>query len=590
MVFQDAATALDPTQTLGGHLSEMLRVHRGLAGAAARAQAAELLEMVGLPDPQAMLNRYAHQVSGGEKQRVVLALAMACEPELILFDEPTSALDATTSGAFLDLLREVQARTGVSALFISHDLGTVAEIATRVAVIYGGRIVEEAAAAELFANPRHPYTRALLASLPRPSDSRTGRALDTTGSRPAPRRGTPPACVYSASCPAFLKGICDAQAVRLRALPDTDHRLACVRAEALGAKPAPEAEPRRASPSTDVVLEAEGLQVRYGKDLWLNRMLGRPLPQVRAVNGAGLALRRGETLALVGESGCGKSTVARALAGLHPFEGSLKLSGQSVARIDRAYRQRVQIIFQNPDSSLNPRHRIGTILARPYRLYRPEMDRAERLAEIAKLLARVHLPADYAERFPHQLSGGEKQRVAIARALAANPEVIICDEVTSGLDAAVQAAITRLLREIQAETGVALLFITHDLGILRHVAHRVAVMYLGELVERRDLRSLDAPPYHPYTEALLSASLSIDPLSRTRPIRLTGSLPKRTETLAGCPFESRCPRRIGAICAETHPPERIFGPHSILCHHTKADLAAMPPVWTFLPPETETQG
>ncbi|MCB1492827.1 MAG: ABC transporter ATP-binding protein [Rhodobiaceae bacterium] len=592
MVFQNPSTTLDPVQSLGDALIETLRRHLPLDAAAARARAVELMEMVGLPDAARMLTRYPHEVSGGEKQRVVLALAFACDPELILFDEPTSALDATTAATLLDLFRDLQQRTGVAALFISHDLGTVAEIADRVAVIYGGRIVEEGVADVVLRSPKHPYTQALLASLPRPSDTRTGRPLATTGARPAPRRGDPPPCIYSASCPHHLAEICDARPVHLEA--HGDHAVACARVargEALEAAPA-EGVRHPAMDETVPVLDIRDLTVTYDRPRLLDRLRGRSDTKVLAVNGATFSLARGETLGLVGESGCGKSSLARALSGLTPFSGHLALDGTAFPQIDAAYRARVQTIFQNPDSSLNPRHSIGTILSRPLRLFRPDLDAAGRRAETAAILERVRLPADYASRSPHQLSGGEKQRVAIARALAANPDVIICDEITSGLDAAVQASIVTLLRRIQAETGTALLFITHDLAILRHIADRVAVMYLGEIMEVRAVAGLDAPPYHPYTEALMSSSPSVDPWSQTRRVRLTGSLPTRSARLAGCPFETRCPRRLGAVCASEPPPRRHPSPdHEILCHIDTGTLAAAAPVWRFsLPgdPETET--
>ncbi len=578
MVFQNAATALDPTQTLGDHLIETLAQHRG--GSGLRAKTLELLGHVGLPDPETMLSRYPHEVSGGEKQRVLLALALACEPELIVFDEPTSALDATTGARLLDLVRGLQHETGISGLFISHDLGTVAEIADRIAVIYGGRIVEIAEPGPLFARPRHPYTRALLSSLPRPSDSLTGRRLAISHAAPAPRLGMPPPCIYSASCPHHLPELCDAAQVRLQVRDG--RQLACVRADAVEQSRSEATEwPAVTVPVDQPLIEVSGMDVVYGRTSLLDRIARRPIRRTRALVDTSLTLRPGETLAIVGESGCGKSTLARALTGLAPYSGTLSLDGTTVDEMDRAYRSDVQIIFQNPDSSLNPRHTIATILLRPLKLFRPELSRRERREEVTKILERVRLPAEYASRFPHQLSGGEKQRIAIARSFAANPKVIICDEITSGLDASVQAAIVRLLRDIQAETGVALIFITHDLGVLRHVAHRIAVMYLGEIVETRDMASLDHPPYHPYTEALMSSSPSIDPDSETTRIRLTGELPTRSEALPGCPFESRCPRRLGEIC-KTPPPLHDFGNgHRILCHIDARTLAEMPPVWRF---------
>ncbi|MEP2920915.1 ABC transporter ATP-binding protein [Sulfitobacter sp.] len=588
MVFQNAATALNPVQTLGDHLLETLAVQEpGLDAGSRQKRAIELMALVGLPDPQGMMSRYPHQVSGGEKQRVVLALAFAADPELILFDEPTSALDATTAATLLDLFRDLQASTGVAALFISHDLGTVAGIADRVAVIYGGRIVEEAPADVLFANPRHPYTRSLVASLPRPSDSRTNRSLNTTAAKPAPRLTAPPKCIFAQSCSAFKAGVCDSEVVDLKL--QGDRLLACARGGFEGADISLQRAPVRPVAQDAPILTLKGLKVSYGRDKLLHRVLGRETEKVQAVLGADLTLHRGETLALVGESGCGKSTLARALAGLVPFQGQLALDGEVITKLDTAYRSRVQMIFQNPDSSLNPRHTIETILSRPLSLYRNDVSKGARPAEVAAILERVSLPASYATRYPHELSGGEKQRVAIARAIAARPEVIICDEVTSGLDAAVQASIVALLRDIQAESGTALIFITHDLAILRHIAHKIAVMYLGEIAEQRPMAGIDQGPYHPYTEALLSSSPSLDPYSATRRVRLTGALPNRTKRLQGCPFESRCPHRLGDVCRTLAPPVSAAGDHTILCHIDPDGLRKLPPVWTFNTADLETE-
>lgn len=588
MVFQNAATALDPVQTLGKHLLETLTIQEPDLDAKLRvARAMELLALVGLPDPEGMMSRYPHQVSGGEKQRVVLALAFASDPELILFDEPTSALDATTAATLLDLFRDLQDRTGVAALFISHDLGTVAGIADRVAVIYGGRIVEEASADVLFSNPRHPYTRALIASLPRPSDSRTGRTLNTTAAKPAPRLTAPPNCIFADSCAEFKAGVCDRDVVDLK--QQGDRFLAC----AQGGFDFPEISVTQLNEITvqqdTPLLTLKGVKVTYGQDKLFDRLMGRESSKVQAVLGADLTLHRGETLALVGESGCGKSTLARALAGLVPFEGTLELGGKAITHLDTSYRARVQMIFQNPDSSLNPRHTIGTILSRPLRLYRDDVAKTDRSTEVGAILRRVSLPESYATRYPHELSGGEKQRVAIARAIAARPEVIICDEVTSGLDAAVQASIVALLRDIQTESGTALIFITHDLAILRHIAHKIAVMYLGEIAEQRPMAGIDDGPYHPYTEALLSSSPSLDPYSSTRRVRLTGALPLRTKRLQGCPFESRCQHRLGDMCKTLAPPRNAADDHSILCHIDNEGLRNLPPVWTFRTADLETE-
>ncbi len=577
MVFQDAATALDPVQTLGGHLREALAAY-GFEGDPDE-RIMELFETVRLPDPRELQDRYPHEVSGGEKQRVVLALAFAANPDLILFDEPTSALDATTAATLLDLIRDLKERTGFSALFISHDLGAVSAVADRVAVMYGGRVVEEGPTDLLFSAPRHPYTRALLASLPRPSDTLTHRALNTNAANPAPRLTAPPPCIFAASCQHHAPDICDTAPVTLQ--KQGTRSLACAR----GGFEGDEWNRREADIAASgraFALEIKDLTVIHRRKGLLKQLAGKGATSVYAVTEANLAVRRGETLALVGESGCGKSTLARALAGLLPFSGSVSLNGQPVDDLNKAYRSRVQMIFQNPDSSLNPRHSVRTILSRPLRLYRPDLKRSEIPDEVNRILEQVRLSADYSQRYPHQLSGGEKQRVAIARALAARPEIILCDEITSGLDAAVQASIVALLREIQDETQISLVFISHDLAILRHLAHRVAVMYLGEIVEERAMDTINGPPYHPYTEALMSSSSALDPMATTRRVRLSGTLPTRTERNPGCAFASRCPRNLGDICSTARPPiHSLEDGHTILCHMDAQSLRSVPAIWQF---------
>lgn len=501
MVFQNAATALNPTQTLGEHVFEVLRRHRGLDRQAARQRTLDLFRRVGLADPERLLKRYAHEISGGEKQRVVLATAFACDPDLILFDEPTSALDATTAASLLDLLRELQALSGVAALFISHDLGVISTIAHRVAVIYRGQIVEQNSTEELFRNPLHPYTRMLLDSVPKPGN---GSVEEHTAAQ--------------------------------------------------------------------TVLQANNIAVQFGRR-----------HKTYAVNDVSIQLHRGETLGLVGESGCGKSSLVRALLGLTDYQGNVVLDGETITAgrsLTASQRRKIQIIFQNPDSSLNPRHRIGQLLERPLILYRRELDKKGRKNQIDELLERVRLPVEYARRYPHELSGGEKQRVAIARAIAAQPSVIVCDEITSGLDVSVQAAIIELLRSIQQQSGVAMLFITHDLNVLRHIANRVAVMYLGEIIEQRPVAGLGSPPYHPYCEALLSSVASIDPEIEVRRVRLEGSIPTRSAQTQGCVFASRCPRLIDQRCQLERPPKHeLAGDHTILCHLSEQALHTIKPIW-----------
>jgi peptide/nickel transport system ATP-binding protein len=438
MVFQDPSTSLNPTLTLGEQVSEVLLRHRGFALREAREVAEAMLARTGIAHPSEMMRRYPHEASGGEKQRVVLATAFACEPECILFDEPTTALDVITARQIQDLFVRLQQETGVAALYISHDLALVARIAHDVAVIHRGRIVESGPAEKVFARPRDAYTRMLLDAVPRP----TQRLVAT--------------------------------------------------------RPAADAAP---------LLALDRATIRYGESGWFDRLLGRGRAEVVGAREVSLAVKPGEILGIVGESGSGKSTIARAIAGLNAFEGALTLDGRRfVAReaLDRAYRRDVQIIFQNPDGSLNPRQRVRDILARPLRLY-GLATAAELPARIAALLESVRLPPDYADRFPHQISGGEKQRVAIARAFAAEPRLVLCDEVTSSLDVSVQAQVARLLVELQSRTGAAFLFITHDINLVRQLAHRILVMKRGEMVDLFDASDADAPERHPYTRELLDA-------------------------------------------------------------------------------------
>ncbi|SDR42354.1 peptide/nickel transport system ATP-binding protein [Rhizobiales bacterium GAS191] len=425
MVFQDPTASLNPTLTLGRQLAETLIRHQGLTRDAAWREGVEALRRVELSDPEAMMRRYPHEVSGGEKQRVVIATAFACRPELVIFDEPTTALDVITGARILDLFRRLRAETGVAGLYISHDLALVSRIADRVAVIRRGKIVETEPADKVFAAPREAYTRALVDAVPRPH-----RRL--VADRPGERK----------------------------------------------------------------LIDLNGVSVRYGRPRLFRR---RETFGARAVS---LDIRDGEILGIVGESGSGKSTLARAMTGLARFDGHIHFGERHIggpADMDRRYRAAVQIVFQHPDASLNPRHRIGDILARPLALY------GGQASEIPRLLEQVRLPAEYARRYPHQLSGGEKQRVAIARAFAAKPALVICDEVTASLDVSVQASVIELLLALRQAHGTAYAFITHDLNLVRQIAHRIAVMRRGVLVDLRDADKIEAQDADPYTRELIAA-------------------------------------------------------------------------------------
>lgn len=438
MVFQDPGTSLNPTLSLGTQLTETLRRHRGLTRKQARSEGEAMLDRVGLKNPVEMMKRMPHETSGGEKQRVVIATAFACNPECIIFDEPTTALDVITSRQILDLFLDLQAESGVASLYISHDLALLSRTAKRVAVIRRGEIVEQGAVDDIFNEPQHDYTRQLIAAVPRPNNRLT-----------------------------------------------------------------------QTSPSyqDQPLMKVENVSVHYGRKPFLPALTGRSFERFVGNRAVSLAVQPGEILGIVGESGSGKSTLAKAMTGLNPFEGRMTFAGRTIsglADMDRAYRKDVQMIFQHPDASLNPRQRIREILGRPLKLYGSDGS-GTLTQQIGDMLEQVRLPRTHADRFPHQLSGGEKQRVAIARAFASKPKLVICDEITSALDVSVQASIVELLLELHRKHSTAFLFITHDLNLIRQIAHRIAVMYRGDLLEIVPAEDITSPDRADYTRRLLAA-------------------------------------------------------------------------------------
>ncbi|MBS9719589.1 ABC transporter ATP-binding protein [Tianweitania sp. BSSL-BM11] len=438
MVFQDPATSLNPTLRLGEQLAEVLIRHQGLSKDQAWREGEARLAHVGLKTPAEMMRRFPHEVSGGEKQRVVITTAFACNPELIIFDEPTTALDVITARQILDLFGALQAETGVASLYISHDLALLSQTARRVAVLEKGTIVEEGETAALFRAPAHPYTRALIDAVPHPEKPLVEAPVGTTA---------PPL-------------------VRIR-----------------------------------------DVSVHYGRKGLLDTLLRRDFQRVAGNRSITLDIQPGEVLGIVGESGSGKSTLAKAMTGLNAFEGLIEFDGRplrGLSDMNRSYRRDVQIIFQHPDASLNPRQKISEILARPIKLY-GNKDAGTTRDRIVAMLERVRLPASTIDRYPHQLSGGEKQRIAIARAFLSNPRLVICDEITSALDVSVQASVIELLMELHRETGATYVFITHDINLVRQIAHRIAVMYRGDLIEVAPASAIADPDRKPYTRELLAA-------------------------------------------------------------------------------------
>ena len=564
MIFQEPATSLNPVMTVGQQIGEVLAQHQGMQGAAARERMLALLRQVGIADPERRLDEYPFQFSGGMKQRVMIAIALAADPELLIADEPTTALDVTVQAQILDLLADLQAARGMGMLLITHDLGVVARSAHRVGVMYAGELVEEAPLASFFARPAHPYTQALFAALPEVA-GRGVRLASIPGQVPA-LAAMPAGCRFAERCPQVMAQ-CRSEAPAWRTCAD-GHRVRChwqgeairpIRGQALSEL---DIEPAKA------FLEVRDLQVHFPiRKGILQRVVG----QVKAVDGVSLSISPGRTLALVGESGCGKTTVGKALLRLiEPTGGSVHLGGQALETLSerrlRGLRRYMQMVFQDPFASLNPRLRVGEIIAEGMSALGVGTPAGARQEAIAALLGQVGLPADAAARYPHEFSGGQRQRIAIARVLAVQPALLICDEPTSALDVSVQAQILNLLKQLQSELGLAYLFITHNFAVVEYLAHDVAVMYLGRIVEQGRAEEVLRRPRHPYTQALLSAVPVPRPDAPRQVMRLAGETPSPAQPPAGCHFHPRCPL-ADATCRETYPAVSwLSATHRVHCH------------------------
>jgi peptide/nickel transport system ATP-binding protein len=602
MVYQDPMTSLNPVLRVGEQLMEVLQVHRGLSEEEAREHCIHMLERVYMPDPARVMQRYPHQISGGQQQRVIIAMAMLNNPALLIMDEPTTALDVTVEAAVLDLVADLRRDFDTAILFISHNLGVIARVSNRVAVMYAGELVELASVEQIFASPQHPYTQGLIRCLPRLGRSKISSVLYPIRGRVPPPDQLPPGCVFEPRCD-YAREACRQERPTLREVMP-EHITRCLFSE--------EIDPAKWVPTEDVLPRTiEGpVHTQDGSILEVNSLktyypatstsplsligLGKK-EYVKAVDGVSLDVRRGLTLGVVGESGCGKSTLVKALIGLEDItEGKAQFLGFDLGRKadarDKGLIRELQMVFQNPDATLNPIYTVGQQIERPLLRFKV-VPKEEVRGEVVRLLRAVKLDEHYYNRFPRQLSGGEKQRVGIARAFAGRPDLVLCDEPVSALDVSVQAAVLNLLLEIQKEYGTTLVFIAHDLSVVRFFSDYIAVMYLGKVMEYGPAEAIYAPPYHPYTESLLAAVPIPDPTVQQEAIRLEGTVPSALHPPTGCRFHTRCPRRQllpegGKICEEETPPWRDVGnEHHIYCHIPVEQLRHLPPVVRSREPE-----
>jgi len=583
MVYQEPMASLNPAMKVGKQLSEVLTVHEGISEQDALKRCAEMVEAVRLPDSDRILGAYPHQLSGGQQQRIVIAMALLSKPQLLLLDEPTTALDVTVETGIVELIKDLAKELGTSMMFVSHNLGLILEACDRITVMYSGEAVEEGDIDRVFNRMRHPYTKGLLRSIPVPGADKYSRPLMAIpGQLPLPHE-RPVGCNFGPRCDHYVEEICNAGLIHMQDLGNR-HRSRCERiseidwdADIGGAEID---EPIKVG---NVILSVHHLKKHYSVSTGM--FGGGDTRTVKANEDLSFEAREAETVAIVGESGCGKSTFAKVLMGLETAtEGVVELDDLDIANLPVDTRgpqtvSQVQMVFQNPFDTLNPSMTVGDQIIRVLEIFEIGESDADRRKQMLELLDLVKLPREFARRMPRQLSGGQKQRIGIARAFAGRPKLVMADEPVSALDVSVQAAVTKLLTDIQRESRTTMLFISHDLSVVRYLSDRILVMYLGRIMEKGKTEDIFSPPYHPYTEALLSAVPIADTHVKKRHVVLEGEIPSPLNPLPGCPFQTRCRYMIPGKCDSEVPPFKRMGEgHVIACHLSHEELNAMEPV------------
>jgi peptide/nickel transport system ATP-binding protein len=581
MIFQDPMTSLNPTMTVGDQIAETVLLHRGADTKTARARAVEVLGLVGMPRPAERVGNYPHQLSGGMRQRVMIAMALACEPKLLIADEPTTALDVTIQKQILELIDDLRRRLGMAVILVTHDLGVIAGRADRAAVMYAGKVMETTSTMRLFANPRHPYTEALFGALPEKAADVTQRLYSIPG-MPPDLTQPPKACRFAARC-RYVQDRCRETEPALEG-DAWDHAFRCffpvgtagddTDVTRLQVREMDHVTREHAITNGDgqqPLLRTDGLVKNFS--VTSGAVLQRKVGEVSAVAGVSFAIRPGQTFGMVGESGCGKTTIGRLIAGLEKVsDGSIILDGEDLTKLSRRERRRrspkIQLMFQDSYASMDPRMRVGPILREPLAIQRIGSHQEQR-DKIAAILDEVGLPRAAVERYPHEFSGGQRQRLGLARALILRPALVVADEPVSALDVSIQAQILNLMLDLQRDLGLTYLFISHDLSVVRYVSENIGVMYLGKMVEVGPADDVYYRPVHPYTRGLIDTVPVADPVAaqHREDKGVAGELPSAINPPSGCRFRTRCPR-AQELCAAEEPPLRSFASngHMAACH------------------------